>query len=50
MIVKSLRAMLSAGVISFGMCPAHVAQKRERLFNEVIDGYVGLLWDFVDDQ
>jgi hypothetical protein len=42
--------MLSANVISLRMCPAHIAQRRERLFNEVIDGYVGLLWDFVDDE
>jgi len=42
--------MLSAGVISYKMCPAHIAQQRERLFNEVIDGYIGLLWDFMDDD
>jgi hypothetical protein len=42
--------MLRAGVISFAMCPAHIAQQRERLFNTVIDGYVGLLWDYMDDE
>jgi len=41
--------MLSSQVISFGMCPAHVAQERERLYKEVVDGYVGLLWDFIDE-
>jgi hypothetical protein len=32
------------------MCPSNVAQQRERLFNEVIDGYISLLSDFMDDE
>jgi hypothetical protein len=42
--------MLSSGVISTKMCPAHIARERERLFNEVVNGYIGLLWDFMEDE
>jgi hypothetical protein len=42
--------MLSSGVITLAMCPAHIARDRERLFKEVVDGYISLLGDFMDEE
>jgi hypothetical protein len=37
-----LRAMVQTRGISFGGCPAHVAKQRKALYDDVINGYIGL--------